>query len=638
MAYVPPEDNPLNPFRNAPLLTREIKDHVTAQQLDAVAKAEELRGRAVEAVQEMARLLPRLNLAMGDDLEVPVFPAARAQNLELPELSSKSFGNISPMTRDRFTAKAVDPLERIEIDELELDFDKINIPEAPEPRPDPVFPDAPEFRRIDLPEKPVQTKPAPPVINELKIPEFVFEALPPFNDKNPQFKETPIAAVVDWQMKEYEPILMDEEVAVIRRMWAGGTGLPPVVERAMWERAANREDIAISRDVSAATIEFSARGYTLPPGALVNRIDDVRLQGALRKQEQSRDILIKIADTQIENLRFACTQALAAENVMVGIWSQTMQMSLDHAKAQLDASMALLNANIAIYNAKQGARQQSAAIWRLNLEKRSSEIERMRLELDAELGKGQINEQRVKLFSEMMRALSLEVEQYKAEMRGAQLESEMDRLELEKYKASIQAEAEKIAADKLRYEVFESRVKGETAKASLLESQARSYSAYVSGRGTVAEIGIKNQQAQLQEQEHSLRAFIANLDADKAYLQSQLAVVTANAEMHKTNTARFSAQAQAEVAIAEMGQRAWEAQVRNAVALYEVEMRKLIADMEQMIRSASLQVEGAKAIGQAYSTLAAGAMAGVSFSSSLGASAGTSASGTSSVTESITRG
>lgn len=49
------------------------------------------------------------------------------------------------------------------------------------------------------------------------------------------------------------------------------------------------------------------------------------------------------------------------------------------------------------------------------------------------------------------------------------------------------------------------------------------------------------------------------------------------------------------------------------------------------MRAASLQADGLKAIGQMYSTLAAGAMAGVSISSSIGADAKTSASGSTSV-------
>lgn len=624
-----------NPFVEAPILVREIKEHVTAQQLDAIARANAARDAAKEAIDDLARSLPALNLRGVTPPEAPKFPAAVASHIDLPELTRDSFGSVTPIARERFVVRPVSPVPGIEVDAFNPAFDQLHIPDAPAPVADPVFPVAPVGHDIALPDKPQLQRPDMPNLVELTIPGFTFAPLAPFNDENPEFVGSSVSTVLQWHETPYQPLLMDEQVEVIRRMWAGGTGLPPAVEQALWERAANREDIAIARDVSAAAVEFSSRGYTLPPGALVARIDAVRAEGALRKQGLGRDILIQVSSTHIENLRFACTQALAAENMLIGLWGQMAQRGLEMAKIQLDSELALLNANIAIYNAKQGARQNSANARRLALEERAQELQAYRAELDGELAKGQINEQRVRVFSELYRALQADVELYKAEMQGAQLESELQRNEVEKYKAGVQATAEMIQADKLRFDAYESRVKGEAAKAGLLESQARAYSAYVSGKSTVAEIAIKNQRAELDQQELELRAWIGSLEADKAALQSQVAAITAAAEAHRTNTARYTAQAQAQTAIAEVDQRAWEAQVRNSIALYEAEIRKVIADMEQMIRVAGLQAEGYKAIGQSHATLAAGAMAGISLSSQIGASAGTTADAKSNVSQTV---
>lgn len=629
--------NPLNPFENAPILVREIKDHVTAQQLGAIERAKALQDAAKTAIEDLAHAMPRLNLSGVTPPQAPKFPAPVVQNLHLPELGSSSFGEVTPLARERFAVRPVAPVPGIEVDEFRPVFDQLQIPDAPEPRPEPVFPVAPVGRDIALPDKPRLQRPDTPNLVELAIPGFTFAPLAPFNDENPEFVGSSVSTVLQWRETPYQPLLMDEQVEVIRRMWAGGTGLPPAVEQALWERAASREDIAIARDVSAAAVEFSSRGYTLPPGALVARIDAVRAEGALRKQGLGRDILIQVSSTHIENLRFACTQALAAENMLIGLWGQMAQRGLEVAKIQLDSELALLNANIAIYNAKQGARQNSANVRRLALEERAQELQAYRAELDGELAKGQINEQRVRVFSELYRALQADVELYKAEMQGAQLESELQRNEVEKYKAGVQATAEMIQADKVRFDAYESRVKGETAKAGLLESQARAYSAYVSGKSTVAEIAIKNQRAELDQQELELRAFVAGLESDKAVLQAQVAAITANAEAHKTNTARFVAQAQAETAIAEVDQKAWDSQVRNSIALYEAEMRKVIADMEQMIRVAGLQADILKSIAQSESTLAAGAMAGISLGSNVSATAGTSATAASNVSQNMTQ-
>lgn len=626
-------ESPLNPFYNAPILVREIKDHVTEQQLDAIENANAMRESAVKSLDAIAQALPRLNMTGVTPPAVPVFPTPRAQNLDLPILGNESFGSITVPDRNTFTVRPVAAIPKANLRDFDPVFDQLNIPDAPQERAIPEFPESPVSRQIDIPDAPHLNRPTLPNLVEVEIPSFSFSPLPAYNDENPEFIGSSVSDVLKWVEAPYTPVLMDEEISVLRRMWAGGTGLPPEVERSMWERAASREDVAAMRDISAAMVEFSGRGFTLPPGALVARVDAIRDEAALKKQSLGRDILIKVTDTQIENLRFACTQALAAENVLIGVWGQMAQRGLESAKIQLDAQLAILNANIAVYNAKQAGRERDIQVRRLLLEERNLELQTMKLELDGEIAKGTINEQRVRVYSEMYRGLQADVDLYKGELQGAQLISDLDRNDVEKYKAEVQALAEVIRADKNRYDAYESRVKGETAKAGLLESQARAYGAYVSGQSAIIDISIKNQNAELQKQELDLRAYLAQLESDKMLVQSQLSGISATAEAHRANTSRFVAQAQAETAIAEAEQRAWEAQVRNSVALYEVEMRKVLADMEQMIRSASLQLEGLKSIGQAYSTLAAGSMAGISLGASIGASAGTSASGSSSVSQ-----
>lgn len=624
-----------NPFVDAPILVREIKDHVTTKQVDAIQNANDARERAMSAIQNIAGSFPGLHLNGLAAPPPPKFPSPDTARIELPELQRGSFGVISPVTTDTFTPGQVGAVPPMDIADFTPVFDSLNIPDAPQVRPDPVFPTAPPVSPINLPDKPAPQRPLLPDLVELVVPEFTFSPLAPYNDDNPEFVGSSVSAVLQWSETPYEPVLMDEEVETLRRMWSGGTGLPQAVEQALWERAASREDVAIARDISAAATEFAGRGFSLPPGMLANRIDTIRTDGQLKKQTLGREVLIKVADTHIENLRFACTQALAAENVLVGLWSQMAQRQFDAAKIQLDSELALLNAQVAIFNALQGARSNTANIRRLALEERSLELQEFKARLDGEVAKGQINDQRLKAFLGQYEGVKADIEVYKSEMEGAKLESELQRNEIEKYKVGVQATAEMVQADKLRYDAYESRIKGESAKAGLLESQARGYSAYVSGKAAKADISIKNQQAELAQIEMGLRAYTARLERDKVQLQAESAAISANAEAHRANTARYTAQAGAQATVAELQIKATEAEIRNSISLYDVEIRKHMADMEQLIRAASLQMEGLKSIGQAYSTLAAGAMAGISLGATIGADARTSASGSSNVNTSI---
>lgn len=627
--------SPLNPFENAPILVREIKDHITDHQNQLITRANATRDAAANVIQAVAGSLKAISTDDAPAPRAPVFPRALEGSISLSELEGGSFGVISPVGQDRFTADKAAPIRKENIKDFEPVFDNLTIPDAPTPGAAPVFPTAPTFSAIPLPVKPTGQRPNLPNLVELVIPSFAFTPLPPFDEASPEFEGSSVSAVLQWSEVPYQQTILEEEMAVVRRMWAGGTGLPPEVERALWERAASREDVAVSRDISAAATEFSGRGFTLPPGMLVNRIDAIRTEGQLKKQALGRDVMIKVADTHIENLRFACQQAIASENVLIGLWNQMAQRGFEAAKVQLESELALLNAQVAIFNARQSAYQTAANVHKIALEERALELEKFKAELEAEVAKGQINEQRIKVFLGLYDGLKADAELYKAEMQGAQLESELQRNEVDKFKAGVQAVGELIQADKLRYDAYESRVKGETAKAQLLEAQGRAYSAYVSGKVARSEIDVKNQQAELQVLDLQLRAFLGNLERDKVQLQAETAAIQATAEAHRTNTQRYTAEMGAKTALAELDMKALDSETRNMIALYDVEIRKYSNAREQLIRVASLQSDGLKAIGQMHSTLAAGAMAGISLGATIGADAKVGANGNSTVTQTL---
>ena len=369
---------------------------------------------------------------------------------------------------------------------------------------------------------------------------------------------------------------------------------------------------------------------------LVNRIDTIRTEGQIRKLGLGREVMVKIADTQIENLRFACTQAIAAEQVLVSIWTAIAGRAFDAAKIQLDSQLALLNAHIAIFNARQSAYATEATVHRAKLEGALAALQVMKMELEAELARGTLNEQKVRIFAEMNRALLTDVELFKARMQGAQLESDLQKNQVELFKIEVQAHAELLATDKIRFDGYESRVKGEVAKAGMLGAQAQAYSAYVSGRAAAADVKIKNQQSEVAIEEMKLKQFIAMVEKDKATMAAQVAGIQASVEGYKAGTARFVANTGVEIASATLQVQQSESMTRSSIALYQVEMQRSIADMEQMIRVAGIQLEALKGAAQMSATMAAGAMAGINISSSVSGGGSISATGNRTDTNKVT--
>ena len=441
-----------NWFDRAENSVRGVQDHVGNLQREAADRARDMSDRAAQSIQQMLSQLPRL-LFQGQPPQ-PVQPAPfTASPINLPDLTRDAFGSVSPVPAGPFALGAIPDVPPLRVDDFTPAIGALSLPPAPPPLAVPSAPQRPAIAAVPLPAAPTLSRPAPPRLLDIQVPDFAFPPMPEFTASAPQFAGSAVSAVLAWTHTPYRIEILDEQMQVLRRMWAGGLGLPPAVERALWERAAGREDVAAQREAAQAMTDFSGRGYTLPPGALLARVDEVRQQAGLRKIALGREVMLKIADVQVENLRFACTQALAAEQVLVSIWNAGAERMLQAARAQVDAELALLNAQVAVFNARQSAYATEAQIYKAKLEGALARVQAYKAQVDAAVAKGQINEQAVRMFEAMHRAMLADVEVYKAKMDGARIAQEVQKGRIDLYRADIQAWAEQLQARKLVFEL-----------------------------------------------------------------------------------------------------------------------------------------------------------------------------------------
>lgn len=103
-----------------------------------------------------------------------------------------------------------------------------------------------------------------------------------------------------------------------RALDANSTGIPLVVESALWERDRARLTQEAARAEDEALTLWAGRGYALPPGALVHGMHLVRAGLTNALSQQSRDIAIKVTDVHVENARFAVTQAAQIRSQAIG--------------------------------------------------------------------------------------------------------------------------------------------------------------------------------------------------------------------------------------------------------------------------------------------------------------------------------
>ena len=106
----------------------------------------------------------------------------------------------------------------------------------------------------------------------------------------------------------------------------GGTGIHPDVEDQIWQRDRARvlQDVKRAGDEVIAT--FAARGFPLPPGAAAHQLALVQQDGQNKISQASRDVAIKQAEIEIENVRFAVERAIA-------LYQTAMSAAMEYVKA-----------------------------------------------------------------------------------------------------------------------------------------------------------------------------------------------------------------------------------------------------------------------------------------------------------------
>ena len=607
-----------------------VEDIVAARIDDANETSDYLRTTAMQTIAALGSV--NFDFNPGPIPAPPTIDPSITYELNLPPILPTSFGEITANMPDRPTLEGSPEIPDLTIPEFVSSIGSLNIPTAPgwtAPGAPPVRPGDVD---IDIPVAPDFALPSLPLLDEINVPDFEGLTIPAFDAQRPEFEGSALPGILQWSEPDYHPVILDEMVAKLRELWNGEHGIPPAVEQAMRERAASAEDTIANREIDSVADEFSLRGFTMPTGMQAARVDRLREDLAVKKLGLNRELTIKFAEWQIENVRFACTQAIAAENVYVNLHLNAAQRMFEAARFQIESQINIYNAQVALFNARMNGYQIEAQVFKTMLDAELARIEVFKAEVEAEIARGQINEQRVRVYTAQVQALGTAVEIYKARMQGAEIQSNMVRNRIEAYSADVRAYGERINAEKIRFDAYEAQVRAEASKAGIIDAEARAYAALIQGKSAISDISVKRAELVIQRNRAAIEAYIADLDAEKARIQSQSSVIQAGAQAYVADTQRFAAVAQAETAKAQLEVSSKEAELRTNISFYQAQVQAYIGNMEQMIRQAALIVDALKAAGQISSTLAAGAMAGVHVGATLSGTGAVSSSAAASET------
>ena len=94
----------------------------------------------------------------------------------------------------------------------------------------------------------------------------------------------------------------------------------------------------------------------------------------------------------------------------------------------------MYNAQVALFNARQTALPRSSGGLDIRIKAELAKIEAFKAQVEAEVAKGQLNEQRVNAYKAQVESVLAVVEIYKAQMQGASVQSDVIRSKMKRTK------------------------------------------------------------------------------------------------------------------------------------------------------------------------------------------------------------
>lgn len=532
----------------------------------------------------------------------------------------------------------IGPLNLPDYAELGLDFSGIDLeigefdapyalqrPRRPGPIDTSGAPVRPTLADVTIPPFDVDTTvPALQALDDIVVPEFVFETLPVFSAAAPTFNIAQPVTQLQWTEQAYRPEVLDDVAARIRTMLAGGTGLPAAIEAALFDRSRGREDTLAIKAEQDAYDAYAGRGFTMPPGMLVKQVAGIQEDNRLKAAANNREILIKATEVEIANLQFAVTQGIALEQLLINIWNNMAQRAFEAARFRVDADIRLHDSLVQAFNAQQTAYQVEASVYETRLKGELAKLEAYKARLEGLKVRGELNQQRVAIFAALVDAMRGRIEAYTARMSGAKVQAEVIGSVVDAYRADVQAWAETMAARKIEYDAYDSEVKAELALAQGNESAARAFASTVDAQQAKANVKIEVLRSKIQATSTAVQKFLGLVQAESARVGAARDVVQANATAYGAEMQRFTAEIGRDTAGRQLAMTASEANLRSTLSYYEIEVREYDAQLSRIIQSAQVQQSALDAAGRAAAQLAAGAMAAINVGASISGAASVS--------------
>ena len=592
---------------------------------------ENAQGYAAAAQTQLASFAGALNASIG---AAPTYSVAFATPGQLAVVGAGTVPTwtIDPVDPSGAPTPVMPEMPTVNIDDFNEVAPDISFPVAPTLNYG-VAPTIPAISAVSLPDAPILTDVAVPTYLSLSTPTFAGVDLhTDYLSKLENIPTLDLVAPTPYSYARgpaYASELLSKLQSTLNQRLAGGTGLPTAVEQAIWDRARSREtQVALANEAEVMRTS-EAMGFQLPSGVTAAQLRDAQQVYYDKLSGLSRDISIKQAELEQENLKQTIASGMQLEGQLIDYSYKLEQLSFDAARVAAENAIQVHNAQVEQFKALLTAYNTYATAYGTIMDAELSKVEVYKAELQAEQTKAQVNQSLVHQYKAQIEAGLSYVEIYKAQVGAANAMIQLEQAKIGAAGEQIRAYVSQVNAETAKIEAYKASVQAESSKVEVYRVKAQAFSAKAGAQAERARAEISRFSAIVQGQSAQWDGYKALISARAARAQGQAAAAGASAEAYRAKAAAIEAENNSNA-------RAWEGAIKQYDASIQAGIQVAKMNGDWAIQANNARMDAAKAGTQVYAQLVSSAYgivhtsAGISGSSSMsvGYSYGGDVSGT----------
>lgn len=474
----------------------------------------------------------------------------------------------------------------------------------------------------------VPSMPPQPTLGSYNLPELVVPNIAPFVGSAPIYTPTetlspqfvgglstfaePAAGVAGLALADHQKLLMT-------RVTAGGTGLPPAVETAIWNRERDRESSIMRSAEEDVLRQDAAQGFYTPTGTAQAKLYKVRADYSNKIISLGRDIAIKQAELELTNVMKALEQLIPIEQEMVKYDLAMRQRAFDTIKFNNDVAVQVYDVTMKGFLAAQEARKIGVSLYQAQIQAYESEVQAYTALLGAERAKIDMNKALVDQYIAQLSVNTMLLDVYKAEVSATVAAGELEGLKVKVFDSQVSAFNAQVQAHVARIQgkAAETQVYAERVKAYQTEMQ--SYSAQVEAKAK--EFDARATQFKLIQDTNRLQLemYKTEVDANVSKQNAEIGYATVYNQANSTYASSIASfnNIQAQV---------WGAASQAHISAQTVASQVAKMNLDAVQASKAMSLDASKTAAQTYSQLISSYLNQQHYGVSVGGSASLGAS------------